>query len=162
VTNVPATGQRMARWRSPIATRVVSGGLTVLFLSLAVLLAADPGGDWSAADLLWLLLLLPGAAISASLGSGYIDLYPDRVVLDGLFRRRREVRLAAIVSVEPEQFSLCFRLGPHEGISGPGTIGAKSPLLHLLRVHTRGDRIAETIMDAAAAAAADAADAATE
>ena len=87
-------------------------------------------------------------------GTGRIELYRDAVVLDGWWRRRREVPLTSIKSVEPGPHGLFFGSGDFDGIGGPSQIGAKGLGLHLLKVRARGDRIAETIMAAVQAKAA--------
>lgn len=82
-------------------------------------------------------------------GTGRIELYPDAVVFDGWLRHPREVPLATIESVEPGPYGLFFRTGPYEGVSGTSQIGAKGLGLALLKVRTRGDRIADAVMAAA-------------
>lgn len=107
---------------------------------------------WDAANLLVGVICLGVAWFFTTFANGSIELYPDAVVLDGWYRSRREIPLINVVEVEPDRYGLFFRLGPHEGASGPNQIGAKGLGLRLMKVRTRGDRIAEAIIAAAAVA----------
>jgi hypothetical protein len=125
---------------------------TALFIGLAVAIQFD--GPWEPSTLLLGLAVVALAASFPGMTSGYIDLFDDAVVIDGLLRRRRVVPLTEIQDVGIGRYGLYFRTGEHAVVSGPGGIGAKGLGLKLLKVQTRGDRIAARVTDAAADARA--------
>lgn len=144
---------RLERWRASVLMRVTTWVLFGVFVVLAVAVQFD--GPWEPSVLLLAVGLVALGAFFPYLASGYIDLFEDVVVIDGWWRRRREVPLAEIVAVEPDRYGLDFRTGPHEVVSGPSAIGQKGWVADLLKVQTRGDRIAARVMSAAVSARED-------
>lgn len=146
----PLAPHPVQRWKATALARTVLWGIGTC-LAACGLLAPFLIEPQSASNLLFTPPFLAFAAVFVHLGSGYVELYPDQVVIDGLFRRRREIPLSRLIAVEPDTYGLYFRTVELEGVSGPDAVGAKGFLLHVLRVRNRGDLIASTIMEAATA-----------
>lgn len=138
----------IVRWRATLFSQIIGWGFAAVMLVSAVYVAANVAWGLSRIGLVAWFLVVGG--VFMFMVSARVDLYPDRVVLAGPLRRRREIALARLKAVEPGRYGLLFRTGPAEGISGPASVGGKNLALQALRYHNRGDRIAETIMRQAA------------
>lgn len=148
--SLPGPSGHLRRWRASWPARLFYWSLAAGFLRGAIAMAFPAFTDPGNLPLLPLLVLLLGeAAFLGYLPSGYIDLYLDRVVIGGAFRRHREINLLHLISVTPGRNGLYFRSNFDKGASGPACIGAKGPGLELLRYGNRGDQIRAAITAAA-------------
>ena len=145
VVDTELRSRPLRRWRVSIPLAALMW-LLVITLAFGLFPMSIVYATSVAEAVFYSVLFLSTAATFVALATPCVDLYPDRVVLGGWFRKPEQLRLADIRSVEPWLYGLRFDVGRSGFMSGPMSIGAKGILLDVLKVRTRGDRIAERIM----------------
>lgn len=132
------------RYRHTVFTRLMIWSVVPLGVVIGV--GNSTGADLSLSVPGLVLLLVIGAA-SVLVTCSYVDLYPDRLVMDGPIRRRVEIPLVSIRRMSANKFGLAVHVPPGRIVSGPLLLGATT-IRGIFGISDQSSRIEDTVMEA--------------